>query len=544
VYEVPLAIHDLPAARWNPHNHPGARGGRKRFLLNLRLAARPEHGIRPTGSWSAAKASASERSSWCVSGPGRRRGRLPVARQRRGYVHQGRQLDPDDSFPARIDERRLRERLTQARDAGFNLLRVWGGGLYETETFYDLCDELGLMVWQDFPFACSSYPDDEEWFVEQVRAEAIAAVRRIRNHPCLALWCGGNENVELFQDRWAGKTQATEFFGDRIIHETLPAVLTAEDPGTPYWPNSPYGGDKATSEDFGDSHYWNVWHSKLPGSNGDWTNYRFSRSRFSSEFGFAAPAGPAAWAQALAPEDRAVRSAASRWHDKTRKGYETYLNFIAMHFPAPRTFDDLVYYGQMNQAEALRFGVEHWRRMKGRCWGTLFWQLNDCWPTHSWSVIDSAGAPKAAYHAARRFYAPLLLSLTRDDAAPGRVQAYLVNDTPADVQGRLLLRVLTFEGEEVTCHEQPASVAANALPAGPAAALDLPGFVRDSGTDVFVHATFGEDGENGGDTAPLAESFLLLAEPKDLRLPDPAFPGASTRTGKRTRAAGAARPRG
>ncbi len=291
------------------------------------------------------------------------------------------------------------------------MLRIWGGGLYETEEFYDLCDELGILVWQDFGFACSMYPDDKEWFVEQVRAEATAAVRRIRNHPCLALWCGGNENLELFQGRWDGKTQATKFFGDKLIHETLPAVLEAEDPKTPYWPNSPYGGDNATSEDYGDSHYWNVWHSKLPGSNGDWPNYLLSTSRFSSEFGFAAPCGYASWDKAASPDDRWPRSPVARWHDKTRKGYETYLNFIAMHYPAPQTFDDLIYYGQANQADALKCGIEHWRRLKGRCWGTLFWQFNDCWPVQSWSVIDSEGDPKAAYYASKRFYAPVLLSL-------------------------------------------------------------------------------------------------------------------------------------
>lgn len=420
---------------------------------------------------------------------------------------------PDHSFPAIISPEQLRQRLTQARDAGFNMLRVWGGGLYETEDFYNLCDELGLLVWQDFAFACSSYPDDDDGFVEQIRAEASGAVRRIRNHPSLALWCGGNENLELHQDRWAGETQARRFFGDRLIHEILPAVLAAHDPQTPYWPNSPYGGPKATSEDHGDSHYWNVWHSKLPGSNGDWTNYLLSRSRFSSEFGFSGPCGPAAWDRCAAPEDRGIRSPVIRWHDKTRKGYETYLGYIALHFLEPQTLDDLIRYGQANQAEALRCGVEHWRRLKGRCWGTLFWQLNDCWPVHSWSIIDSEGEPKAAYYAAKRFYAPLLLSLVRDG---DNVAAHLINDLPEAVPGRITLCALTFDGEEIARQTGACTAPANAA-SGAALTLALPaGILTERAADVFIHAAFAADG--GGLTG---ENFLLLAEPRDLRLPDP-----------------------
>jgi beta-mannosidase len=423
---------------------------------------------------------------------------------------------PEHSFPATISRERLQHRLIQAKEAGFNMLRVWGGGLYETEEFYDLCDELGILVWQDFPFACSMYPDDDPAFVEQVRQEAVAAVRRIRNHPCLALWCGGNENMELFQHRWAGPTQATKFFGDTLIHETLPAVLAEEDPNTPYLPNSPYGGDDCTSEDCGDSHYWNVWHSKKPGSTGDWVNYAESTTRFSSEFGFAAPAGPLAWDSCMAPEDKAVRSPVSRWHDKTRKGYETYLNFIAMHYPAPQTFADLIYYGQANQADALQFGVEHWRRIKGRCWGTLFWQFNDCWPTHSWAVVDSAGEPKAAYYTAKRFYAPVLLSLSRPHPiTSGRrdVEVHLVNDTLEDVPGNITIQVLTFTGEEVHREVLHATAPANAA-SGALHPLTLPEGVDLTG--CFIHAAFLAERDE-----IQAENFLLLEEPKNLRLPDP-----------------------
>ena len=426
---------------------------------------------------------------------------------------------PDHSFPALITPDRLKQRLMQARDAGFNMLRIWGGGLYESDNFYNLCDELGILVWQDFPFACSSYPDDLPEFREQVRQEAVVAVRRIRNHPCLALWCGGNENIELFQGRWNGDKQATKFFGDRLIHETLPAVLAEEDPNTPYLPNSPYGGENVTSEDYGDSPITGM--SGTPNTpaapvTGQTTRFRppvFRRS-------LASPPLPdlLAWDSCMAPEDKTVSSPVFQWHDKTRKGNETYLNYIRMHYPDPQTFEDLVYYGQCNQADAFTFGVEHWRRLKGRCWGTLFWQLNDCWPTHSWAVIDSTGDPKAAYYAAKRFYAPLLLSLYRNGDV---VEAHLVNDGLEAISGQLTLRLLSFDGEELQRRVGEATAPANA------ASGSVLMLTTAANREAFVQGTF-----RAPDGSLLAENFQLLAEPKDLRLPDPMFTITTTAKGK------------
>ncbi|GAB4458582.1 MAG: glycoside hydrolase family 2 protein [Armatimonadaceae bacterium] len=423
---------------------------------------------------------------------------------------------PDHAFPAAITRERLEARLRQAKDAGFNMLRVWGGGLYESEDFYNLCDELGILVWQDFAFACSMYPDDLPEFQENVRQEAIVAVKRIRNHPCLALWCGGNENLELFQGRWNGDAMATKFYGDTLIYQILPEVVAEHDPNTPYLPNSPYGDageGNCQNEDYGDSHYWNVWHSKKPDSTGDWTHYAESRSRFSSEFGFASPAGLTAWDSCMAAEDKTVGSLVSRWHDKTRKGYETYLGFIARHYPEPQTFEDLVYYGQCNQADALKFGVEHYRRMKGRCWGTLFWQLNDCWPTHSWAVIDFAGEPKAAYYAAKRFYAPLLVSLWHDRAQDtNRVDVHLVNDTFEDVPGTLELCLYPLDHQQFRCETAQVTAPANA--AALVHTMTLPPAA--DGRTAFVHALFRD-----GSGEVRSENFLLLDEPKNLLLPDP-----------------------
>lgn len=511
-YMVELPVEELAIQRWNQN---GSGLPAKRYLLNLRLYAENAQG--ETELIHLRTGTVGFRTIELVREPdpsGGGEGFLFRINGTDTYI-KGANWIPDGNFPGEISRGGLRERLTQARDAGMNMLRIWGGGLYETDTFYELCDELGILVWQDFAFACSMYPDDDEGFVDQVRQEAVAAVRRLRTHPSLALWCGGNENAELARDHWAGPMQATRFLGERLILETLPAVLTQEDPHTPYWPNSPWGGEHPQSEDYGDNHYWNVWHSKKPGSSGDWVNYAESDCRFSSEFGFGAPAGLHAWNSCMAPEDHEVRSLVSRHHDKTRKGYETYLGFIGMHYPELQTFEDLVYYGQANQADALKFGVEHWRRRKGRCWGTLFWQINDCWPTHSWAVIDSAGEPKAAYYAAKRFYAPLLLSLRHDGET---IEAYLVNDTLAEVPGTLRLQLVGLEGGVVEAAQTVTVAPANAAQKVLTFSLndDLLPDEKDLTRRFVLHAVFvGQDG------ATLAENVLLLTDPKHLELPEP-----------------------
>ena len=423
---------------------------------------------------------------------------------------------PDDSFPTRLvwdtdDDAPLPskdgvgERIRDAQSAGFNMLRVWGGGFYESEHFYDLCDALGLLVWQDFPYGCSYYPDTGK-YAEDARVEAVAAVRRLRHRACLALWCANNENQTMFDGNWTG-TRPPRLLGDHLYHEVLPQVLALEDPRTPYWPGSPFGGPSgdANSQDYGDCHNWDVWHGR-----GDWVHYAENNSRFCSEFGFASSCSLAAWEAVLAPQDKTPFSAAVRWHDKTRKGYETYLGYIALHYPVPQSLEDLVYYSQINQAEALKFGIEHYRRLKGRCWGTLFWQINDCWPVQSWAIIDSLGVPKAAWYAAHAFYAPVLVSLRRDGAA---VAAHLTNDLLHAVEGTLTLTLETLDGTALAREEHAVMVGANGT--SQVAAFDLsPAEGRER--ETLLHARFAP-GLAGADV----ENILLLAEPKDMTLASP-----------------------
>ncbi|MBX2813618.1 MAG: hypothetical protein KTR25_17505, partial [Myxococcales bacterium] len=257
---------------------------------------------------------------------------------------------PDHSFPSLVDRPRLRKQLERALDMNMNMIRIWGGGLYESDAFYELCDEMGLLVWQDFPFACSYVPDDP---ADQtaLRSEATENIRRLRNHPCLALWCGNNENLTMWDSKWDEPLpQPGRYYGEHHYNEVLPAVLSEEDPTRPYIPSSPIGGNNANDGDVGDQHYWDVWHGR-----GDWVHYQDSTARFASEFGFAAAPGRSAWRKILAghPDPFAldVRDRRARFHDKTDKGYETYLNYIERHYPEPKNLDELTYYSQLNQRD-------------------------------------------------------------------------------------------------------------------------------------------------------------------------------------------------
>jgi beta-mannosidase len=316
---------------------------------------------------------------------------------------------PDSSFPARVSAQQVRAQIERARALNMNMLRIWGGGLYESEDFYDACDELGILVWQDFPYACSYYPDDEAAQAE-ARREARANVKRLRNRASLALYCGNNENLTMFQDKWDDAAKnPPRYYGEHLYDRVLPEVVAELDPDRPYIPSSPFGGERANSGAAGDQHYWDVWHGR-----GDWKYYEDSDARFSSEFGFASAPGSAAFRRLLGTSEALasvpVRDARARWHDKTKKGYETFLGYVALHYPAAQNLEEWMYYSQLNQRDALRHGIEHYRR-SSFCRGSLIWQLNDCWPVQSWAVIDSAFELKAAAYELERLYAPALLSL-------------------------------------------------------------------------------------------------------------------------------------
>jgi len=357
---------------------------------------------------------------------------------------------PADSFVPRVSNEKYQTLLTMTRDAHMNMLRVWGGGIYEQKVFYDLCDELGILVWQDFMFACGAYPEYPE-FIANVRLEVSSVVKQLRNHPCVALWCGNNENEWL----WNMETRRSyrEMPGVMLFEKMFSEICADHDPTRPYWQSSPFGGEDPNNESEGDRHQWNIWSNWA-----DPATVAKDRGRFLSEFGFQAPACLDTWKKFLAGQDLWPQSPVFEHHNKQVEGSERLHRFLAGYVKMPRDFDDFIYKSQIVQAEALKTMVEHWRREKFHTAGTLFWQLNDCWPVSSWAVIDSELQPKAAYWYARRFFAPVLLSFK---PAGKFVEIWATNDTLTTLEAELAFEVLRFSGEISFARREPVLIPAN-----------------------------------------------------------------------------------
>ncbi|MFB2596698.1 glycoside hydrolase family 2 protein [Herbiconiux sp. P17] len=349
---------------------------------------------------------------------------------------------PDDCFLPRVTEQRLRERLTQAVDANINLLRVWGGGVYESDTFYRLCDELGIMVWQDFLFACAAYPEDERLAAE-VEAEARDNVQRLLPHPSLVLWNGNNENIWGWFD-WNWQQQ----IGDRTwglgyYLDLLPAVVASVDPNRPYWAGSPYSGSMdvhPNADEHGLKHVWDVWNEL------DYTHYRDSAPRFVSEFGWQGPAAFSTIARAIRDPELTPHSPGMLHHQKANDGNSTLERGLVPHLEVPTDFDDWHFAMQLNQAWAIGLGIRHFRSLHPRCFGNIVWQLNDCWPVTSWSAIDGDGRKKLLWYALRQANAMTLLTV---QPRAGGLAVVAVNDGSDSWRVQLTVRRLSFDGREL-----------------------------------------------------------------------------------------------
>ncbi|MCJ7735728.1 MAG: glycoside hydrolase family 2 protein [Anaerolineae bacterium] len=363
---------------------------------------------------------------------------------------------PADSFPTRISDSYLENLVRSAADVHMNMLRVWGGGFYEGERFYDLCDRYGILVWQDFAFSCSTYPDDESFF-ENVRLEAVETVRRLRHRASLALWCGNNEMewgwIEWgWHDRFDLSVKAAY---DRMFHHLLPEVVTAEDPTRPYWPSSPSSGipfDDPNNVQSGDTHNWEVWHGMLP-----FAGYRQHNSRFMSEFGFQSLPSIKTISTYADEEDWNLTSYIMEHHQRNAAGNGKIITYLSDHFRMPKNFESLVYLSQLLQAEAVRNGVEYWRRNRACTSGALYWQLNDCWPVASWASLDYYGRWKALHYAARRFFAPVLLSAEESGTS---VRLEVTSDLLSDWSGIVRWSLETVGGEVLQAGEEAVDVAA------------------------------------------------------------------------------------
>lgn len=405
---------------------------------------------------------------------------------------------PNDILDPRENRASITSKLRSLAFANCNMLRVWGGGTYESETFYSLCDELGIMVWQDFPFACSYYPDDAA-AQETLRNEASNQITRIRKHPSLALWCGNNENEVMYVQKWSQNGPIPpRYYGECLYYDVLPSCVKDLDPGTPYIPGSPMGSPPDRIDpnaDFhGDQHYWEVWHGQ-----GDWVHYAKSNARFSSEFGFASAAPCLRFPDSKDPWDSAT------WHrfDRTGKARARIQELVELHYPEAIDIPHWQLITQLNQRDAMRFALEHYRTAEF-CRGALIWQANDCWPAFSWSLLDFHGDGKAALFDMRRAFADVMLAVHfNQDERSFHVTA--VNHGS--------------EGIPVTVRSKLVDVGANERVLETVDSYDL-----DVDARVHVHSLRLPTASNyvlitEVDGVPLSKSWRLSCEPKDLRSP-------------------------
>jgi beta-mannosidase len=334
---------------------------------------------------------------------------------------------PADALPSQATPQLTEKLLRAAVDANMNMIRVWGGGFYEQDFFYDLCDELGLMVWQDFMFSCSLYPSTDA-FLNEVREEVDYQVRRIGHHACLALWCGDNEllgALTWFEESRNNRDRYLVNYDrlNRCIEETMKRA----DPTALWWPSSPSPGllsfgDAWHDDRSGDMHFWSVWHEGK-----DFEHYRDVTPRFCSEFGFQSFPSMAAMREFATPADMNIASPVMDSHQKNKGGNARIAETMFRNFRFPMAFDDFVYVSQVQHGLAMRTAVEYWRTLKPHCMGTLYWQLNDTWPVASWSGLDHGGGWKALHYMAKRFFAPVA-AFAVPDKESSKINVIAVND--------------------------------------------------------------------------------------------------------------------
>ena len=352
---------------------------------------------------------------------------------------------PEDNILPRVTPERTYNLLLQAKNANHNCVRVWGGGHYPGDAFWDACDELGLVVWEDFMFACATYNLTAE-FEENIRAEFADNIKRIRHHASLGLWCGNNEMESFIAPGgyyWISKpVQKSDYV--KMYEYILPQMVREYDPNTFYWPSSPSSGgafDDPNDENRGDVHYWQVWHGNRP-----FTAYRKHYFRYVSEFGFQSFPSLKTCETFTLPGDRNIFSHVMEKHQRNASANGKIMNYMQQTFLYPSDFGTLLYASQLLQAEAIRYGVEHFRRNRGRCMGTVVWQLNDCWPVASWSSIDYYGRWKALHYYEKRFFAPVMLSCEEEGLL---TQDANVNAQPYEVKKSVRLNVANETREDI-----------------------------------------------------------------------------------------------
>ncbi len=420
---------------------------------------------------------------------------------------------PPDNFLSRVTDAKYKQIIETARKSNMNMLRVWGGGTYEKNLFYRLCDENGIMVWHDFMFAGSMYPGDSA-FIQNVTQEVRQNISRLRNHPCIALWCGNNEIDEAWHN-WGwqkqfgySKTDSAKLWENYqyLFEQLLPEMVKKYDPKCSYWPSSPsigWGHVEAYRE--GDVHYWGVWWGKAP-----FKKYDEKVGRFMSEYGFQAMPDKKTIDDFSLPRDRFIKSKVMQVHQKHPFGWQNIHDYLLRHFQPPENFDDLIYKSQLLQDMGIKRAIEAHRRAKPYCMGTLYWQLNDCWPVTSWSSIDYYGRWKALQYAVKKAYATYLVSVVEKNH---RLKIFVVSDDTSNHRMRLKWRLIDFNGKLLSCDSLDF-----ALPANKSLCVDSIYENNFAGDDLnwrnhtVLEAVVEENGK------PLARGLHYFDEPKNLLL--------------------------
>ncbi|HEX3890957.1 MAG TPA: glycoside hydrolase family 2 protein [Terracidiphilus sp.] len=424
----------------------------------------------------------------------------------------GADVIPFDSFANRVTTANYRRILESARDANMNMIRHWGGGYYETDEFYQICDELGIMVWQDFMYGNDWQPGTYN-FKLTMEAEAEDQVRRLRNHPSIVVWCGNNETEEALN--WAPRDKLplevkyqmwqdylTEFSG------ILNRVVEKLDAQVPYWPSSPSSDYEELSSKYqsGDAHVWDVWHGRVP-----FSTYETHNARFVTEYGFQSFPEMRTIESFTQPEDRtSIFTPVMLVHQKNNEGNSIIHDYLLKDYPEPKDFPSFLYASQVLQAEGIKIGAEHFRRSRPDTMGSIFWQLNDCWPVASWSSIDYYGRWKALQYYARRFYAPVLVSPHVEN---GSVKVYIVSDKTAALPATLRVRLMDFDGKVLL--EDSHEVSVDALSSKvylewPLAKLTQAGAADTSSVFVVAELTAGG--------TQLSRNLTYLAPTKEIHL--------------------------
>lgn len=427
---------------------------------------------------------------------------------------------PEDNILSRVTPERTRRLLEDAAAANHNCIRVWGGGYYPDDWFFDICDELGLIVWQDFMFACASYELDAD-FERNISAEIRDNVRRIRHHACLGLWCGNNEmETQTLDGAWKPSIkQKCDYI--KIFEHIIPKILEEEDPATFYWPSSPSSGgnyDNPWDENRGDTHYWAVWHGNKPFT--DYRNYYF---RYMSEFGFQSFPCLKTVEAFTAPEDRNIFSRVMEMHQRNTAANGKIMSYLSATYLYPTDFEILLYASQLLQAEAIRYGIEHFRRNRGRCMGAVVWQLNDIWPVASWASIDYFGRWKALHYAEKRAFAPVMISceetgelserpfcVAQPEPIEKSVRLHVANETMERVKGLVKWALRRASGEVILDGAEEVSVEPLS-----GVWLSKEDFSSYDELEVYISYSFEQNG------VTVSEGTSLFTAPKHFRFQNP-----------------------